>query len=87
MNKINYDKLEIRNFVSNRFPDALDKVFISLTLNWRGEMCDRSVKLVEVDSGLPHALKSMLANKVLLGGVRLCQHFNESTISIRGVRS
>ena len=82
-----YDKTEIRNFVLNRFPDVLDIVFYSVTLKWRGEICDRSVKLVEVDLGLSRHLKSTLSLKVLLGGVRLCQHFRRSTFALRGSNS
>ena len=78
-----YDKTEIKNFVKNRFPDVFDKVFFSVTQNWRGEICDRSVKLVEVDLGLSTHLKSTLAIKVLLNGVRLCKHFQSSTFALK----
>ena len=55
-----YDKIEIRNFVLNRFCDVSDIVFSSVTLNWSGKTCHMFVKLVKVDLGLSRHLKSTL---------------------------
>ena len=78
-----YDKPAIKEFALSRLQLPGPVTLSSVTFTWRGEIANESVELLEKDIGLTRGFTRMFCLWVLVGGLRIRRHFEQSTFALR----